>query len=256
MINIDMTVPDGGAGGGMTMSPPPDYLKHESFGDSLVAAAVSTTVISSVLVGLRFITRAGIVHAVGRSDWVILAALLFSIAHSAGTIEQVRMGSLGRHAWTVSPEVAARGLQVSGPKVKLMNASLTPNHKVAYFTILAYIVSLVLIKISILLLYLRILGTVFLHRAVHAAFAIVIILGLYSLITNILVCVPIEAAWNPVSHPDAWCWPSEARWWPNITIHLFTELMILVIPMPFLFSLNIPWKRRVGVILLFALGFL
>lgn len=110
------------------------------------------------------------------------------------------------------------------------------------------------VKLSILLLYLRILSTLFLHRLCYAVIALVLLLGGYSFISNVVPCLPIATFWDPLSHPGAWCWPNPGKWWTDIGVHLFTEVMILLLPMPFLISLSIPLRKKIGVVLLFAFG--
>jgi hypothetical protein len=80
------------------------------------------------------------------------------------------------------------------------------------------------------------------------------VLGGYSFLSNVVVCVPLDAFFNPMAHPGAWCWPYPQKWWTDVAIHITTELIILVLPMPFLWSLSLPLYRKIGVILLFALG--
>jgi hypothetical protein len=123
-----------------------------------------------------------------------------------------------------------------------------------YIQNLFYASCLIAVKFSILILYLRILSSVFLHRLCYAAMGIIVVFCGFTLITCIAQCVPVARYWDYYHHLDGWCWPSPAIGWANVGIHLFTETMILVLPMPFLFTLNIPWSRKIGIMLLFALG--
>jgi hypothetical protein len=119
---------------------------------------------------------------------------------------------------------------------------------------LLYPLSLLTVKFSILILYLRILSSVFLQRLCYAAIVLVALLCGFTLFNTIFTCVPVAAYWDYPAHSNAWCWPQPVTMWVNIGIHLFTEVMILVLPMPFLISLDVPWRRKICVILLFALG--
>ncbi len=109
------------------------------------------------------------------------------------------------------------------------------------------------VKLSILILYLRILSPIFLHRVCYATIGLVVVGSGFSLITAFSPCVPVVAYWDGWTHPGAWCWPPAVSW-TNIAFHMFTEVLILVLPMPFLLSLEVPWRRKIGVILLFAFG--
>ncbi len=126
--------------------------------------------------------------------------------------------------------------------------------QVSYGTNLLYPTSLLTIKYSILILYLRILSSVFLHRLVYGAMVLIAVLGGFTLVTTIAPCVPVAAYWDYYHNLGAWCWPYDRILWTNISIHMFTELMILVLPMHFLFTLDVPWRRKIGIVLLFAFG--
>jgi hypothetical protein len=83
---------------------------------------------------------------------------------------------------------------------------------------------------------------------------LVCVLGIYSLISNILICVPVAAVWDPLGHPDAWCFPGPPKWWSDLAIHIFTELVILILPTRFIYSLNVPKGQKLGLYMLFAFG--
>ncbi len=114
--------------------------------------------------------------------------------------------------------------------------------------------SLISIKTSILLLYLQILSAIFLRRLCWAMLIFISIMSIYSLVSFILMCVPVEAFWDPTSHPNAWCFPGALKYYVDISVHLLGEIIILFLPMPFLLSLQLPLRRKMGYIMLFALG--
>lgn len=126
--------------------------------------------------------------------------------------------------------------------------------QVAYATVICYIASLVTVKLSILLLYLRILNPTTIHRLCWVAIAVVSVLGLWTLMCSILACVPVAAYWDPLSYPDAWCFPESPKLWSGVAIHLFTELVVLVLPARFIYSLNVARGQKIGLYALFAFG--
>ncbi|KAL4771718.1 hypothetical protein BDW60DRAFT_207783 [Aspergillus nidulans var. acristatus] len=48
--------------------------------------------------------------------------------------------------------------------------------------------------------------------------------------------------------------PCHALWFSNASIHIATDLAILVIPIPALYSFELPRKRRVALVAIFAVG--
>ncbi|KAL1874936.1 hypothetical protein VTK73DRAFT_10362 [Phialemonium thermophilum] len=208
----------------------------DSRGGSVIAAAISTVCIAAIFVTLRFITRAVIIRVFSLSDWTILVALLFSAGNSAGSILEVTKGSTGRHFETVTPEQFVNGA------------------KSGYFTTLSYIASLVAVKLSILFLYLRILSQCSTHRVCYVAIAVVGVLGLWSLLSSVLMCIPVSANWDLVAREHARCFSGPAKWGSDIAIHIFTELVVLVLPVRFVYSLTMPALHKVGLYGLFAFG--
>lgn len=123
-----------------------------------------------------------------------------------------------------------------------------------YWTLLVYIPGLISIKLSILLLYLRIFRTANVHHTCYAVMAFVVIAGAQTIFTSIFSCVPVEAYWDPLKHPDAWCFPIATKSWVDIAIHLAGELAILVTPIPFIYKLTMPRKQKIAVYVLFSMG--
>lgn len=46
----------------------------------------------------------------------------------------------------------------------------------------------------------------------------------------------------------------EAKWFSDATVSIITDMILLSIPMPFLKGLNLPYRQKVGLIAVFALG--
>lgn len=110
-------------------------------------------------------------------------------------------------------------------------------------------------KLSVLLLYLRILSSAYLHRTCYIAIGVTGLLGAWSFASNIAVCVPPAAWWDRESHPNAWCWPL-SKAWSDVGIHVLTELIALALPLPYVSLLSMPLRQKIGVGCLFALGIL
>lgn len=71
--------------------PPPGFISNpsESHQADILASAIITWVIGAVFVGLRFYARGWLLkNAIGVEDWLILVALVFSAATTAGKIER------------------------------------------------------------------------------------------------------------------------------------------------------------------------
>lgn len=85
-----------------------------------------------------------------------------------------------------------------------------------------------------------------------------IFLGVYTLVLPGLIlggCIPFAANWNP-SIPGAKCvdWTKLYRW--GILPNVFTDLGILVLPLPIVWNLQTTFRMKLGLTVTFAVGVL
>ena len=76
--------------------------------------------------------------------------------------------------------------------------------------------------------------------------------GTWAVVSGFLNCIPIAKFWDPSI--EGFCLSPRALWFSNASMHIFTDLVILVIPIPALINLKLPLKQKIGVIVVFALG--
>lgn len=88
------------------------YDLSESRQGNIIACAVLTWLISAVVVASRFYLRGNLMKLLGPEDWVILAALFFSLGQSIGFIIEAGLG-LGKHFVAIPQENYLTMLEVS-----------------------------------------------------------------------------------------------------------------------------------------------
>lgn len=125
-----------------------------------------------------------------------------------------------------------------------------------YWSLLVYILGLISIKLSILLLYLRIFRTANVHHLCYAVMAYVVLAGAETFFSSVFNCIPVEAFWDRAGHPEAKCISTITKSWVDIGIHLGGEIAILLTPVPFIYKLTMPRKQKILVSMLFSLGIL
>ncbi|KAK0739394.1 hypothetical protein B0T21DRAFT_436214 [Apiosordaria backusii] len=194
----------------------------ESYQANIIACAAITWIIGATFVGLRFYTRGILLQNVlGAEDWFILLALVFAAATCAGMIEHL----------------------------------MIPMARAGWYTILWYLLSLLLTKLSILLLYLRILSY---QHARYYAYAILFIVlitnGLWTLSTVVTACLPLAAFWDRTSYPNAYCHP-RSFWLGNTGLHIGTDILLYVLPLPVIVNLQVKLRQKMVLYGIFALGF-
>ena len=124
----------------------------------------------------------------------------------------------------------------------------------AWFAILWYIITLFFVKASILLLYLQIFTHFWVRRACQIIFALVVLSSLWGFIVTLTACIPLSAFWD-ITIQGAYCHPVK-YFWANTGMHLGTDYLIFLVPLPPIWGLTLPRRQKVILVAIFALGFL
>ncbi|KAL2258813.1 hypothetical protein VTK26DRAFT_7729 [Humicola hyalothermophila] len=203
----------------------------------LFACSVVLYVLSATAVALRFIARFRILRVSGPSDWFILLTLLFASGNTICVALHANYG-LGRHM-----------------------ADLLPDEQVVYYKVLftAVIVgniSLVLTKISVLLLFLDIFVLTWIRKATYLVMAMAILGGLWMILSTVFFCIPPEDFWN-ITAPDRRCLLGPTKWSVDAGLNLGLEVIIFCMPIPVVrFMKQMRPSQKVWVFIIFLLGFL
>lgn len=109
-------------------------------------------------------------------------------------------------------------------------------------------------KLAILGLFLRIF-TKYWHRvSCFALVGLVSATALVVVLVTALQCVPIATLWDPDGHPHARCIDMNAFWRWGSFPNIITDVMMLFLPMPCIWRLQLSTRDKIGVILTFATG--
>ncbi|KAL4868952.1 hypothetical protein BDV12DRAFT_208847 [Aspergillus spectabilis] len=191
--------------------------------------------LSVVTVGLRLYCRIFRVHKVGLDDYLIVAAMAVTIGMGVMNGFHIAIGT-GQHLKYLDLEVV-----------------LIPTLKHWYVYQLVYPITVGLVKFSILTQYYRIFEV--------KNFRIqLIVVGVFVLIYTI-VCIFINAfechskpwrAWDP-TFPEG-CNNLPAAYFSTAAITIFTDLVILVMPLPQIIKLNLNRRRKYALIVIFLTG--
>ncbi|GJC87770.1 hypothetical protein ColLi_10608 [Colletotrichum liriopes] len=205
-------------------------------GASVVPIAVISAAVATAFVCMRFYTRARILRCVEWEDWTILASLVFATGTSAGMIAQLNFG-LGEHLYYAWP-------------------SYSSYIEAGTFTNLFYSISLTLTKISILLLYIRILTYDLVRLLGKILLGTVIVSHAWIIVSILTTCIPLSAAWDfdPLG-PAVYCHPISV-FWGNACLHLVTDFLIFLLPLPVISSMRLPRRQKMGLYFVFCLAFL
>ncbi|OLN96857.1 hypothetical protein CCHL11_02412 [Colletotrichum chlorophyti] len=123
----------------------------------------------------------------------------------------------------------------------------------AYYTIIFYNFGLTGVKISILLLYLRVLRDLSYRKACYYVLSFVVVVSLWMIISSILFCIPIRKNWD--HNVPGRCIDAGAHWFTNAGLNIATDFMILILPVPILPKVKLARRQKISLWLIFALGF-
>ena len=158
---------------------------------------------------------------------------------------------MGEHGSKLPPHVIMMQLKVSlhrGPR----ETPLTIFEQIFWATVPIYQSSLISTKASILFQYLRVFTQRNIRIACYCLIGFLATYGTWTILSAWLNCVPVEKFWNP-SVPG-YCMSKAGLWFSNAAVHIVTDIMIIVFPMPVLKRLNLPRKQKIAVMAVFALG--
>jgi hypothetical protein len=206
----------------------------ESLSGSIIACVGVMLAVSTIAIGLRFYVRGKLLRAISAEDWCILAAWVFTAVAGGLTIKEAQL-ALGKHFVTVSP------------------ADMSAWKEHTYIKTLFYNLSLCFTKISILLLYLRLFKTfTYLRIAIWGVLGIVVVYNLWSICMYLTFCIPLQKYWHP--QLEGYCHPVTV-WWALTYLHIVSDFLIFVLPIPGIVPMSIPRTQRAGLLCLLCIGF-
>ncbi|RJE19260.1 integral membrane protein, partial [Aspergillus sclerotialis] len=130
---------------------------------------------------------------------------------------------------------------LSHPQKTLPAPETKTQLKALWLTVPFYNLSLILTKLSMLVLYMRIFPTPTFLLTSRIISAVIVVLGLWMVVSSFVFCVPVSAFWN--TGLEGRCLP-EVVWYLNASLQIATDVTIVVFPMPVLGSLKLPGREK------------
>jgi hypothetical protein len=195
-------------------------------------------VISAAVVSLRlafrvFISRRGMYS----DDWAILLALCLGFPGTIVLCERIVPNGSGKDVWTV-------------PFYQIDEFG-----KWLLFIEVQYFLDLAALKLSLLLFYLRIFPSTTMKRLLWATVVFDIIYGIAFTLVGLLQCRPISYFWLQWDREhQGTCVNVNAVGWANAGISIALDFWMLALPLSQLRGLQLHWKKKVGVALMFFVG--
>ncbi|CEJ60339.1 hypothetical protein PMG11_08916 [Penicillium brasilianum] len=199
---------------------------------ALVVSVVFTSLAAS-FVGIRLYTRLKFLRRLEANDWMVVIALINSFIFMGLDIVEATSG-MGMHLKDIPPNILER------------------QFKAFWLTIPFYNAAVLCAKASILMQYFRVFPT---RRMRIVCWVLITVLGVYGtwcVISAFLTCIPVAKFWNPTL--PGYCLSRPGLWFSNASMHITTDLAILIVPIPALIAIDIPKRQKIALMIMFALG--
>ncbi|KAF7590962.1 hypothetical protein BBP40_002214 [Aspergillus hancockii] len=207
-------------------------------GDSLMGVSIAFAVVQIVVVAARFYARSVQRVACALDDYLIIPALIASLGQSALYIVLLKVAGLGYHLEYVmqTPE-----------KLVALQKGLVANQ------ILDFPFAVTPAKISILLFYVRIFDTPKFRIMAYAVGFIVVGHGIGVFFAAIFQCSPVQYAWDKTIKGGT-CFDQQAFYRYVSPPNILTDVLILIMPLPFVWKLHTRLTQKLALTGVFLLG--
>ncbi|KAF2733121.1 hypothetical protein EJ04DRAFT_565396 [Polyplosphaeria fusca] len=214
---------------------------NENRGNVIIAVTTTFFFTAFIFVILRFLTKRLRKIKCHSEDYLILAALILALGLWIESFFAVKYGA-GQHSLRVYEE---HGVDYISKSLQVLFA-LEINYNLAHLVI----------KASILMFYRTIFTFVVVpfKYAWFTIFAYVISNAIASVIVVFVQCQPLAFTWNGPKGSEGKCGNLTANEIGTGVIIMLADFMLLVLPMPILWTLHIPRKEKIMLCGLFALG--
>jgi hypothetical protein len=202
----------------------------------VLPVSITFVSVATITVALRLFTRIRLVCASWWDDWFLVLALMTDYAFFGVLIAENANG-LGK------------------PRESLSLAQYRFHLKLLWISVPLYNLSLNLTKVSMVLLYLRLFPSRHYQIILKILLGLVACTGLYMVLGTLFVCVPVHTFWDQ-QNVDENCVSRAVVWYLTAALQIAGDLTLVILPMPKLFTLRVPLRQKVCLILVFALGLL
>lgn len=176
-------------------------------------------------------------HELTLDDYVVFFLILVGVPSVVITHYGTTPNGVGRDVWALTP------------------AMITDFLYYFYMMAILYFTQVALVKLCLLLFYLRIFPGPLVRRLLWGTVVFNVLFGVIFVFLAIFQCSPISffwQSWDGEHHGK--CLNINAIAWANASISIALDLWMLAIPMSQLRTLKLHWKKKIGVALMFCVG--
>ena len=112
------------------------------------------------------------------------------------------------------------------------------------------------VKLSVLMVYYDLFGTVRFRRLIYVLFGIVVAWWVTFTTSYTLACIPIDSMWSIKPRPEAKCVFMPAMYLANAIFNILTDVAVVCLPIRVVWTMQLSLWSKAGLISIFMLGFL
>ncbi|KAF2275721.1 uncharacterized protein EI97DRAFT_501876 [Westerdykella ornata] len=216
-------------------------LPHNPLGVAVLAVASVGVTLSAFCISLRLWARRLLKKRWATSDYLLMAAWVFALADFVRRIIGFQWG-LGLHMEQI---LATQG-----------TTHVFDIFKLNYSSYFIWVACATLTKFSILLIYLELFYCItWFVWAVRVMMAIVVVFFFVTIVGMVMICKPFEANWN-LWYQGAKCSMTQGDQFVfSAAFNIALDIILVLLPIPVVWTLNISKWKRVAVCAMFGLGF-
>lgn len=199
---------------------------------SIILAVVSCSIVL-LRIGFKLIAT----RSMSSDDYVVLVLVIVAVPSVIITHYGTTPNGIGRDIWTLTPEKITDFL--------------------FYFYLMAifYFTQVMLVKLCLLLFYLRIFPSQGVRRLLWGTVVFCVLFGVVFFFLAIFQCNPVSFFWTHWDgEHEGKCLGINAIAWANAAISIALDVWMLAIPLAQLKSLKLHWKKKIGVAFMFCVG--
>ncbi|KAI0025204.1 hypothetical protein F4780DRAFT_417901 [Xylariomycetidae sp. FL0641] len=213
-----------------------DALPHDSRGGVVIAASVACMALATIVVSLRIYTRHFLLNRLWADDILTVAGLCNALATGVVQCMSTTAG-LGMHWYDVRSSY-----------------EFTLFTKLFYVNAIVYNGALLLIKLSLFFQYYRLIKESPRYSVVYlTVMALVLSWTISQIFVFVFLCWPVQSYWR--FDLQGKCLDFAEVAWINAVGNIVTDVIVLLLPMPVVWGLNLKRGQRWALMPIFCLGF-
>ncbi|KAL4780061.1 hypothetical protein BJX76DRAFT_339165 [Aspergillus varians] len=218
----------------------PRALESGSRQASVFGVGGAFVVFITAVIAVRVYVRLVMLRALGTDDILMVIGTVLGIGLTAASMVAAYYG-VGRHRSHIPEE------------------DYLPMLKGIYSTRVIYVLSLMFVKMSLLIFYLRLDPRRYMNWAVYALLFIVIGLSIASFFILTFSCFPPSKFWDVTGTAEGHCMDPDSQqifYEANGILNIITDILIYVVPIPMLWRVRISRRRKAAILGVFSVGVL